>query len=265
MADGCVTEREVILVLQARDAGHVRSFLGLLGCSDRPLAVVERNRGVRAAIGSVALARQLAGYGLLAGCKGSHPLSRELSESPDFWRGLVDGDGSIRFSGATRIPKLDVVGHPGIIRQLATFLGSVLPDGDEPAPYAHSQSDQVLMLGAGGRRAKAVVGALYHPALVDALPRKLAVAREVMRWEPQVMSRYPWDDWIDAGTVILERGPDYADAWRVWERGRKMAAAHGVRLLVVDRGASLELRFEEALPLGSRESGPRTRWIRDVA
>jgi hypothetical protein len=91
----------------------------------------------------------------------------------------------------------------------------------------------------GGR--KGAIEALYGGEPRDALARKLRVARHAFSWKPLVRSSYPWNEWLDGQPRVLAKGVDYDAPRRLWESGRKVAAARGIRLVLVDRGDSLEL------------------------
>lgn len=243
-ADGCVSRRELIVVLQRRDADHLRSLLEYLGTPDRPLAPANGGTAVRLAIGSAALARKLTAYGVVAGRAGSaQRVSDALAANRHFWRGIVDGDGSIRHERRSGLPSLVVVGAPGLMHQLADFLAGVCGDGVRPKPYRHSQSARVLLVSVGGRRAASAIRALYSNA-PDALPRKRERARRAMAWRPQVVHRYPWDSWGDGSVWRLRRGRDFDTRHRLWEAGRREARHRGCRLeLSPMQGDVVELRF----------------------
>jgi hypothetical protein len=243
MADGCVTHKELIVVLHRRDEGHLRSLLAALGCTDRPLAPANGGDGFRLAIGSVRLARQLADHGIVAGRAGSLVgVARWMADSRDFWRGIVDGDGSIKFHPTLDIPCLDVVGAPGVMDQFAAFLEAAIGDGRPVVPRPHSQSSSVRMVSVAGRRALAALDALYRDA-VEALPRKHDRAARAMTWQPMVRSRYPWERWGDGRQWVLRPGRDYDDANRLWEAGRRAARERGMRLVFSDDGHSARVRF----------------------
>ena len=109
MADGCVTQREVILVLHRRDESHIRQFMDFVGCSDRPLRSVNDGQGLRALVSSAALARQLSSFGLRAGHKPRAEAPDVLVSSADFWRGMVDEDGTLKRCPRSAIPQLSLV------------------------------------------------------------------------------------------------------------------------------------------------------------
>jgi len=255
LADGCISRREVIIVLQNQDAAHLRAFLEFLGCADRPLGVANGGRAARLCVGSAALARQLTAFGLDPQHKHDTAIRDELATSRDFWRGVVDGDGSVKALGARRMPQLQLVGSPTVVSQFATFLGTVSSDGYVPRSFGHSQSHVVRLVSISGRRARRAIEALYGGDPADSLARKLAVAREVCRWIPLVRGSYPWNDWLDGEPRILARGVDYDSPRRLWESGRKAAAARGIRLILIDRGDSIELRTEPGAGTTRRRDG----------
>lgn len=170
--------------------------------------------------------------GLAAGRKASHPAADDLATSVDFWRGVVDGDGSLKMAAPARIPQLSLVGSSILVRQFATFLSGLFPDQYVPNAYTHSQSRAVQLVSVSGRRAFLAVDALYGDSPVEALPRKLARAKEILAWEPRVVHRYPWNLWMDGKTWTLELGIDYATPRRLWEAGRKVAALAELRLIL---------------------------------
>jgi hypothetical protein len=186
----------------------------------------------------------LAAFGLDPQHKHVSAVRDELAASRDFWRGVIDGDGSVKVVGPRRMPQLQLVGSPTVVSQFATFLGTVSADGYVPHSFAHSQSQVVRLISISGRRAKDAIEALYGSDPAVALARKLAVARAACTWEPLVRSSYPWGEWLDGRSRVLARGVDYDTPRRLWESGRKAAAARGMRLILVERGDSIELRSE---------------------
>lgn len=242
MADGCVTERQVIVVLQEQDADHLREFAAALGCGDRPLAPANNGHGRRLVIGSAELARTIASHGVVP--RRTAPVTPRLLTSRDFWRGVVDGDGTLR---AEAIPSLEVVGRPALMHSFSQYLERMFDDGRPVQPYRHSQSTAVVMVGCGGRRAKIAADHLYRHAS-PALARKAARAARIMAWEPKVRSRYPWEIWGDGAKRRLSRGVDYDEPRRLWEAGRRAAREANRRLAFVDEGDHVLLQFVPRSP-----------------
>jgi hypothetical protein len=138
--------------------------------------------------------------------------------------------------------------------EFARFLERMLPDHRPVRPYGHSQSQAVMLVGCGGRRAKAAVDLLYRDAS-PVLARKADQARQILTWEPRVRSRYPWAIWGDGTQWYLRRGPDYDVAHRLWEAGRRAARDAGCRLAFVDKGDHVLLRFIARASSRPRSSG----------
>lgn len=98
LADGCVTSREsrpvVALGLSQRDSAHVERFRQFISSGHR----LEVARGA-CALGVVAphMAARLMELGIEPRKSGREQASQELSGSRDFWRGVLDGDGWIKY------------------------------------------------------------------------------------------------------------------------------------------------------------------------
>jgi hypothetical protein len=166
-----------------------------------------------------------------------------MATSADFWRGVIDGDGSIKFHPTYGTPVLEVVGGPALMGQLALFLQTVIADGRVVKTARHSQSDRVRMVKVSGRRAQVALKALYAATAADALPRKRARAMAAIAWQPRVRHSYPWARWGDGSEWVLKRGDDYDEAHRLWEAGRRAAREREMRLVFSDRGAEVCIRF----------------------
>jgi hypothetical protein len=241
IADGCVTQREVILVLHRRDESHLRAFMRFVGCESRPLRVVNDGQGLRGLACSAALARQLSAFGLRAGQKPIAEVGPSLASSADFWRGVIDGDGTLKCPSG-RAPQLALVGFPKLLFQFSKYLADVFADGYVPRPYAHSQSRAVQLVSVSGRHAKQAAGTLYYEGAEFALERKWRRAQQIATWEPQVRHAYPWSDWLDGNTRTLRLGVDYDSTRRLWEAGRRAAKTAGVRLILADADETVTVR-----------------------
>lgn len=124
LADGCVSAAgRITLVLKAADVEHVRAWLRFMGSDDRPIS----NDGARARaqVSSRRVAAALAAHGVVVGKTFTNvSTSSELARMPAFWRGMIDGDGTITLAKGTHGPNVGLVGSPAIMEQYAEF-----PDG----------------------------------------------------------------------------------------------------------------------------------------
>ena len=245
MADGCISRsRELIVVVHRRDEAHLQALMRFLGCDDRVLRPANGGTARRLSIGSAELGRRLTDLGIVPGRAGAEAgVLEPLARSRHFWRGIVDGDGSIRIQRRTGAPSMSVVGTPGLMRQFAEFLATIFADNFRPRPHLHGQSGKVLIVSLGGRHAVTAIRTLYVRA-PDALARKRSRAEQAMAWQPRFRSRYPWSRWSDGESRVLTKGTDYDDRRRLWEAGRRVARSQGKRLELIDLDdARVSLRF----------------------
>jgi len=99
-ADGHVNERSVRLRLAARDVEHVRAFTAAVESTHR---VTVRDGVVQLAVTSRALAAGLCRLGFTHDkSKTAHPVVLPAELEAHYWRGLVDGDGSVSWRTSKR-------------------------------------------------------------------------------------------------------------------------------------------------------------------
>jgi hypothetical protein len=94
MADGNVSKNTVCINLKASDVNHLEKFRSFVG-GNQKISIAKDPRIVRYAFSSVKIAKKLSDLGVIPAKSLSaspHPL---LISNPHFWRGMVDGDGSI--------------------------------------------------------------------------------------------------------------------------------------------------------------------------
>lgn len=136
MADGCVSETNhstyVILTLGVRDEKHVESFRSFLNSQHKILHAQESRSGdvLRGAtrnyrVASKRMATDLARYGIVPR-KSKTAEVIILESNRHFWRGVVDGDGSLGWNtrknpAHSARPVLQVVGSERLMRQFETF------------------------------------------------------------------------------------------------------------------------------------------------
>jgi hypothetical protein len=103
LADGCVTNNHVLsLCLKAADQYHIEQFRDFLG-SDHPIHLFQRRNSSESSffVASVHLCTALAYYGVTPRKSRTASASAELRENAHFWRGLIDGDGTLYMTGNT--------------------------------------------------------------------------------------------------------------------------------------------------------------------
>lgn len=162
-ADGWVSGAKIGLGLHHGDADHVAAFARFIGTSNR---VARYRDQVCVSLGSPELAGRLRALGMGA------PRRPHLAPlwSPDFWRGMVDGDGSVlRYPHRGLILRLN-----GTLPIVAAFLAFVKKGGHvtRAIPRRHSSIWRATL---GGEVAEQVVNRLYLEGR-PALRRKHATA-----------------------------------------------------------------------------------------
>ena len=124
------------------------------------------------------LGRDLAQWNVVPGRGATGATRGGLEFDKDFWRGVLDADGSIRFAGG--YPSLQLVGRRGLLEQFQGFLltrnvcktnARVLPKGNSWEIRLH------------GEAAADTARFLYADSTV-ALARKEKTAREFIEWQP---------------------------------------------------------------------------------
>lgn len=181
--DGTITRRrtgqpDVAVVLQRRDRDHLVKLRDFLG-SDHAItpvapAVVALNGGqgtgaFRYSVRSQRLADVLTALGRYG--PAVHPA---LAASRDFWRGCVDGDGTVGISCG--IPQLKLVGSRWLLRAFVKFLGPV----SSRRPLNVRPARNIYVVSTSYATAEKVVERLYAGASV-ALNRKAAAAAEILQ------------------------------------------------------------------------------------
>ena len=187
--DGTVNHRssgqpEVALGLQKRDREHLVKFRDWLG-SDHAIIEIPPKPGLfgmsgiqyRYQVRSHPLADRVEALGRY----GPTP-DPELAASPDFWRGVVDGDGTVGvYSGN---PTLKVFGSDWLLGAFVEFLDSVGLRRTHRGRRPNVRPCQsIFAVGTSGTTAAGITKLLYADAVV-ALDRKAVNAAQIMSMQP---------------------------------------------------------------------------------
>jgi hypothetical protein len=181
LADGCICQGVVGLGLKIEDAEHVKKFARFVGaCEDsvREFNSVNsfgRNHGVRLRFIGKELVSQLAKYGVVPHKSLTAAVHPDLATDPDFWRGVIDGDGYLTFSNFRHV--IGLGGSQHVVEAFSNYLLALT--GFKPAA---SKDGSIFKTGASGRRACIVVSAIYYDGCSVGLDRKMAIAKEFTDW-----------------------------------------------------------------------------------
>lgn len=186
-ADGCVANRQVIVALQRRDRAHLELFLQHLEStqvvrdymSRRQVGpsggVIEPKPGSRVVVSRKVMVEDLARHGIVP----RKSLTLEPWRGPGYlmrhyWRGVIDGDGSI-FRTNQGEWRISLVGSPAVVQSFRDWAFSLC--GSQAAVVPKYKS---FTLSIGGQSVpQMIVKALYLDCKV-ALNRKRTTAEELM-------------------------------------------------------------------------------------
>ena len=214
MADGTVSDTgRITLALSAVDADQIRAWLTFLGCPDVKVRIEsiswngQKKSKARAQVSSQKMAADLARNGIVP--RKTHaglPVSAALAAQPAFWRGMVDGDGTITLPVGKHGPSLSLVGSPVVMEQYADFLREVV-GGTRPRILNAAGSTVIRLVKVEGVRAREAIRVLWAdrffghcPAASDtdgsvtgapALERKLERVRVALTWQTRKEASNP--------------------------------------------------------------------------
>jgi len=158
-----------------RDRNQLVKLRTFLGSTHKINEVSGSHPSCQLHVPSARLARRLYEFGRYEG-----PISPELVTSRHFWRGLVDGDGSIgcypKRPGGAPSPQFRLCGER---RMLSAFLSFLRTDGTTGANLSVRPHKSIHGIGTTGQTAVRIIELLYEDAAV-ALDRKASTARLII-------------------------------------------------------------------------------------
>lgn len=179
------------LGLAEEDRAHVEAFRAFLG-SDKPIHRAERKdwkimgRPTRAqalltcSVSSRRLVEAVLSYGIVPRKTWTAHVVPALADCPHFWRGCVDGDGTLCWHRAGRwvYPDVRLIGTESVCESFAAFCRALVPT--TRARVGRIQPGRTTFdFGLNGAGAFAVIHAMYGIG-GPALARKAALAGEMM-------------------------------------------------------------------------------------
>lgn len=193
-ADGSVVNGggspQLIVDLGAKDRRHLERFARDFLKSEHAIRdvthkastygdiIVSERQSVAFRVRSKQLVAALAAHGLIAGKKRRVP-SASLEASPDFWRGCVDGDGTVGIypdKNKYLYPVLKLCGQMAIMLSFQKFLSQ-----HAIKVNITKTSSGIFQVQTMGAVAKQISAMLYHERLTVALERKLLIAHEISK------------------------------------------------------------------------------------
>jgi len=158
-----------------RDGGHLEKLRSFLGSTHKIIISKRSPLSYHFRVASTQLAERLCELGRYEG-----PIASELAASRHFWRGLVDGDGSLgcyrKRPGSEPSAQFRLCGER---RALLAFTGFLQADGTTGASLTVRPHKTIFGVGTSGWSAARIVELLYKDAPV-ALDRKAEMARLII-------------------------------------------------------------------------------------
>jgi hypothetical protein len=190
LADGCILIHRqkqyhypyIRVGLAAEDADHVEKFRRFLA-AEKTVEIYSRGtwNGYRRqnihvlTVGSVKLASDLATLGVAPNKTGKETAHPNLVMNHDFWRGVIDGDGSV-FVSSKGDPTISLCnGGAELLRQFSRYVQSMV---QAKCTIRVNREGVHTVSISGGRNAPKILAALYKDATV-ALDRKAAKAHAI--------------------------------------------------------------------------------------
>ncbi len=171
MADGCVyiipekSIHRVVVNLQSQDLTHLEKFQKFLK-TDRPIYKYKKGSLVQITIASKKICESVMKYGVVPRkCKTTRVI--ELENNRHFWRGVVDGDGSIYKN--QRSSHISLNGSKPLMKQFSKFVKHNFPDYTASVRYNNGCFTVCVGI--------KMIGLLYSDCTI-ALDRKLERAED---------------------------------------------------------------------------------------
>lgn len=182
MADGCVSLNQIIINLQEKDINHLIKFNSFLK-TNYPIKMIKSGYNSSSLIASLVVSskyitNRLSEYGVTPRKSLTAKVCDELAFNRDFWRGVVDGDGTL-FLGKKEYsyPQLNLGGSYHIINQYKYFIQSLV-NCDPKIEKIKS----IFMLKISGKKAQKIIDTLYKNADIY-LERKFLKSQDIIKFK----------------------------------------------------------------------------------
>lgn len=186
MADGSIAGNAIRLELAVKDISHIEKFRTFLK-SEHKIAIQSRVRKYNNAkkkyitglfiVCSDRLSEDLGKLGVVPRKTFTATVAPPLAMSPDFWRGVIDGDGCL-YMHQSKYPAITLTGSGPLVTQFITFAKRASP----LLAAGLVKQAGVFQFHATGRPAIPIISVLYKDASVF-LDRKFSLAHSMLTQE----------------------------------------------------------------------------------
>lgn len=190
MADGCVQGNYVTLQLAEKDKDHVYKFRDFLKSKHAVMIIppkIKNDRGVmnsttayRFSFSCKQIASDLSRYGVVPN-KSLIAKVLNLENNRDFWRGIIDGDGSVMIKSKKLVdyPTISLCGSQEIVKQFREYV--IKNTGCSDIQSYRSKYSNIVFSSATGTYAAILAKILYENSTTS-LDRKQESAERVMKY-----------------------------------------------------------------------------------
>lgn len=182
MADGCVKNNYICLALMIKDKDHVKKFRDFLGATQHKLRRTRRKKDGKIywqavfKVASAKLVQKLAEYGVVPLKTHTAKVCDALKYNKHFWRGVIDGDGSLTTNNKI-YPCICLVGSKPLCEQFRDYVKTHIPQC-----FANVYPTKTIFgFAVAATFAVTIIKELYQNCTV-ALDRKLERAKKHMEW-----------------------------------------------------------------------------------
>lgn len=192
LADGCVSAGShgygtVCLRLKFSDAEHVRKFARFVGVLEESVReYTEKStwgygHGVQLQFAGKELVGQLAEYNVIPRKSGKEVVEESLALDPDFWRGMLDGDGSLSMVLRKPYPRpypwITLCGSNDVVSRFVDYLFVIT--GFKPSI---SSCRSIFQTALAGKKARVAISNIYPVGCDPVLERKMVLAKAIIDW-----------------------------------------------------------------------------------
>lgn len=205
MADGCVSGNSITLSLSAKDGDHVNKFRVFLG-SDIPLRRYTYSStfgpssnktydAVTLSVHSAKIRKSLSKFGVVPR-KSKTAVVNGLANNRHFWRGVIDGDGTLFVDKRYNVATVSLVGSKALTSQFLDFAKLHVETSALVRPHK-----TIFEVGISGYSAAVLIGIIYSNASI-ALERKSFKATSILQiYDDKCNAR---DDHADRVREVIE-------------------------------------------------------------
>lgn len=188
ITDGCITNSKrrqpaLCLELQSNDRAHLSKFLTFLG-SNQPVRDYTRNKRGKQLFSSVMsihsriLAQKLTEYGIVPRKTFKAYAVSVLETNVHFWRGCIDGDGSLHIKSSSKnsqcVPVIYLCGTKQLVTQFLSFISQQIS-----TTVSITTDKNIWRITFTGKVAEKVISLLYTAAPIS-LDRKQHRANRIL-------------------------------------------------------------------------------------